>query len=1773
MSLINTAINSSILEFLKNRSNEESRLIVPCLTRHLGYELHRDLSSLLIEGGIPVYLVIDPLVDDPNEELKWITAEGITTKRKGNMVVLVQPGMYSYLPESLLRASSLSFDDEWPWSSGKCDSFFNFKNAIVKKILNATNIKNDSEISFFHNLISTQLIASLAEIPDRNEVLFEEIIDTVLPKALENSDYISNFLFRIGVPKNSISSVDYTVKKDTISIINKISKIFLDSSRSQLLESIEISDKSELIDKLYDNYVAKSDSYKGILALRPILGSLGYEDWNRASLTELVGLFDLGIKDDIEVNLIVNAKNTSDKDFCLLSKDKSTLIVDQNTYLDFDISVFNKSQSNSSDRNYLIELKCGNKIIYEKSIISENSLNFSDSIQFNVSDEELFGSKNTGKPKKISATLKEDNRKVTNSKPLSLFMTDDLYTTYFVVREGFKVIPLLDIKNQDAVHEVQLNSPTELIIFSTLNMPEYSIFVEDKKILSTKRSNPNSHIYRFPEILDPAEVPTGRISVHFGLSPTEYIDVELYSNITKKGHYSVEDAFKYSFRRQSKEFEDLYGIFSGGNSDPYSSLGAIEENSEIRIYLSRLFEQTNPNSSFPILINSNTLLENIILLTNGVRTLGKFNASFNESLEKKLTDRSIELIAKYQNKKNDLVVYFDSHFGENQINVRNPLYASTPTFIASEEENIEALISEYLKSFEEIIDLLESKTMPLFDQFILSLLDCVAVYMDPTSDMGLLDHSFIVISPWHPIQIYNRFRRQRAIFKSAEFQNSNEISLHEWAGSLDKIRGLTSFFGVSTQNVFFHSYVLKTSDVDWGVALKLNPTSSIKKIVSSVRALLDIKIDYLENTSASQISKFISKFLQANPSERRLEIYIRDGFNPHDVISVISKLLANNINDISNQLTGGIHIYFQNIGDLSFDEEVVFDGICVYSAPDEAKCLAANHIDILMLAPQTDLNLETVQPHNFVVVPSGEGLSSVIEIPFPALSEGLTSKISRIQETNYLKTSSKFESESIYSQCLSKFTSIVDGNGIEMHTDIKLPDSISASWVVMPGGRFDPAVLSSIVNNSNLDSSQKVLWDYNADLTQPDSEFFIISEVADGFDIALSNSDFSRIDKTELIKDLGRIGIAIGGEALRNGSNALGVLGQAGAVWMFSADAVDSPLVNDRENAGLIIPVDCFDTVLGSSSAASGISKKRSDLLVLQLRIDVSEQKLEIFCVSVEAKFSSSKYASPTSAISQAQETLDRLHVIMENAREEGGIIERFILCNLIKYGLQLRYESDEFEDRNRAILNFIANGNIEIGRPKYSKILCSTDADAISSTYDDATLNQLRISLSPKEWPSIDETSSGLIRIRNILKPLFSQPVGPEESSKSFVGSPNIFTPEVDRPAEIDANESEVQAETDAAKGEISSKNSLSKISEQDLLENYNDILRIFRNQNIEASKPDNIPDVYVEGPNSVIYTIRPGEQSNPKVYESQTIKDRLHLKFQLEEGESVRIYKSKGNFFYDIPKAKSDRYSVQLSSLWKNWKKSDNSFAVPFAIDQQSNVVSFDFSGSTTPHLLIAGTTGSGKSWAIRALLEGLVKFYSPSEVGLILIDPKLVAFTKYDNSPHLLYPTAFEISEAKERLQICWNEMEDRYRKFKELGSQTGKNIVDLESYNKHVDASQRLSRWIVAIDEYFDLIGDPAAKKEVEPIIVKIAAKSRASGIHLIIATQYPTVDVINNVLRAQLPAQLGLRVLKGQQSQVIIDQNGAESLAGNGDGLFKTGMAPVRVQCADLAELD
>ncbi len=197
--------------------------------------------------------------------------------------------------------------------------------------------------------------------------------------------------------------------------------------------------------------------------------------------------------------------------------------------------------------------------------------------------------------------------------------------------------------------------------------------------------------------------------------------------------------------------------------------------------------------------------------------------------------------------------------------------------------------------------------------------------------------------------------------------------------------------------------------------------------------------------------------------------------------------------------------------------------------------------------------------------------------------------------------------------------------------------------------------------------------------------------------------------------------------------------------------------------------------------------------------------------------------------------------------------------------------------------------------------------------------------------------------------------------------------------------------------------------------------------------------------------------------------------------------------------------------------------------------------------PHLLIAGATGSGKSVAINTVILALLYNARPNEVKLVLVDPKMLELSLYNDIPHLLSPVVTQPKRAAETLRALVAEMERRYRLLAERGS---KNI---DSYNKAVPEPERLPYIVVIIDELADLM--MTVQREVEDSIMRLAQMARAAGIHLIVATQRPSVDVITGLIKANLPARISFQVSSKTDSRTILDANGAENLLGMGDMLF------------------
>ena len=218
--------------------------------------------------------------------------------------------------------------------------------------------------------------------------------------------------------------------------------------------------------------------------------------------------------------------------------------------------------------------------------------------------------------------------------------------------------------------------------------------------------------------------------------------------------------------------------------------------------------------------------------------------------------------------------------------------------------------------------------------------------------------------------------------------------------------------------------------------------------------------------------------------------------------------------------------------------------------------------------------------------------------------------------------------------------------------------------------------------------------------------------------------------------------------------------------------------------------------------------------------------------------------------------------------------------------------------------------------------------------------------------------------------------------------------------------------------------------------------------------------------------------------------------------------------------------------------------------------------------PHVLIAGATGSGKSVCINTLIASIIYKAKPSEVKLVMVDPKVVELSVYNGIPHLLIPVVTDPKKAAGALAWAVQEMENRYSLF------ASKNVRDIKGYNEELDkegSTEKLPQIVIIIDELADLM--MVSSEEVEDSICRLAQKARAAGMHLVIATQRPSVDVITGIIKANIPSRISFAVSSQVDSRTILDMAGAEKLLGKGDMLFYPAGAakPTRVQGAFISD--
>ncbi|MDP2167036.1 MAG: DNA translocase FtsK 4TM domain-containing protein [Thermodesulfovibrionales bacterium] len=280
----------------------------------------------------------------------------------------------------------------------------------------------------------------------------------------------------------------------------------------------------------------------------------------------------------------------------------------------------------------------------------------------------------------------------------------------------------------------------------------------------------------------------------------------------------------------------------------------------------------------------------------------------------------------------------------------------------------------------------------------------------------------------------------------------------------------------------------------------------------------------------------------------------------------------------------------------------------------------------------------------------------------------------------------------------------------------------------------------------------------------------------------------------------------------------------------------------------------------------------------------------------------------------------------------------------------------------------------------------------------------------------------------------------------------------------------------------------------------------------------------------------------------------------------KSVRIapIPGKSTIGLEVPNRYRETVSLREIISSDGFKKNPSKLTIALGKDIFGNPISADL--TRMPHLLVAGSTGAGKSVALNAMVVSILYKASPDEVKMLLIDPKLLELSAYEGIPHLISPVITSPKEASGALRKIVFEMDRRYRLLAERGAR------NIDGFNASVLPEERIPYIVVVIDELADLMFTSAS--EVEDSIARLAQMARASGIHLVLATQRPSVDVITGVIKANFPARISFQVTSKIDSRTILDAQGAEQLIGKGDMLFMLpGSRTIRVHGALVTELE
>ncbi len=1308
-------------------AGREVRLIFPAPTRTFAVKLHAYTRKFVAGSpglSLPCYLVV-PTGKNASRDEGHVHPAGLTSLRIGSFIAVLEPGQLSRLQDSVRGTGGaqrgLAIPEEWPWVDDGLEAF-RFNGPVMDRVLGEwlPGAENGEERDWLRTLVIKGLLPASGASADREVVLLDEILEEFDPdRPGILPDPRKRFLFHAGIPAPADNSFlePGGVEKFRQTVENMCRKINercqkdpeLRDAVLQALPGHVPPDREgpvrEALGVLLDGVSVRTRGDVGILSLHGCWGGSTDDPrhWLALPLELLAKLFDAGNKPErarLDCKFLPGTGHVA-------SDDGRHLVVMNQEVVRL-VSEYELEPGVPGDGQWSIALGAGRRTLERRNIESAVGRE-----EWTLVPADHFRGYRKGVRLRVEILQGEKQARKCG---LLLDTCGAKRRALYVVRVRGKLhVGELQATGgngeSEEATEIKVGEPADVFILQEgAELPTVQREDRDEQ-LEVLEVHPG--VYKLAQPVVPQGEASGRVPLFIRSGGGEMeASVLLDATDVETGYFTIEEEVTWALHRPGgrERLEKLEKVLETGQD--YGRFGAIREVTRRRKGVADHFgEETG---FLPHVVDWSAGGLSVHWERRGPCWVAR-GGSGGPVGGGELPAEVESLVQEYASLRSGVLELVG---GSSPLSPSHPAYAVRPLYREDQSAARENAIRAYLEGYRRIYEAARRQDLDWSSRFVLFHLDCIV----PWSEGG--PGALFLLGPWHPLVVGKRYLLQKELLSRArqalEGRRGGQLSA-KVAPLLLRARCIHWVPTVGSHEDPVLARVVPTNDPGWHLCHRIDRVNEqdSRNVQLYIEQWLGLSSTESGGTGQTLTRAVLAGFGRVYPSRRAVSVAISDTESIEDQVREVEKILGAEGEDLGGkQLPGGAWVFAPR--PPLREDELGPDGeeaaaLLVFTPHPSKEADFRDHVDIRVLPPGR-LGAPAPGGADRVDLARGNGGAAILSSALHQLKTGPNGEpMTKVFEGEPEVAGDAGDLGTAYREALRAGQEVARGHSTATVWRTGLREGLRATWTVIPGALVDPAaVIRYVLGDGGAGGEGKSLWDYRVDLGCGGASYYVLTPAPTSFRVAIGGifpaGGAGGPDPGQLLSDLARVGVAVGGETMRSGRHAHGVIGLVGAIR----------LLVPREGAGgsrgdgvrLVFPVDAFESFFGT-----GEGNRRADLLVLELAL-TETGTLRLVACAVEAKFKAGTYpgAAAGNALDQAEATIAVLEEAVGRAcrTDGGGLAERLWLSDLVRFGFGIRKGGgpaggDSLEEE-RTIQQAILSGKIQFRRAGQGKVLVTTE-------------------------------------------------------------------------------------------------------------------------------------------------------------------------------------------------------------------------------------------------------------------------------------------------------------------------------------------------------------------------------------------------------------------------------------------------------------------------------